>query len=212
MRSAARTRKSFSLSSSRSAVDIGKRVNLMARAIHLHPKTRWSKCDPLQKVLTGRHDIAKAPHWMSHAGHRSFSTRIDNISISAVSDEEVSEIIESCRREERPALRDGQSVLRALCARLVVESIAIADTLESEPGNRWNNFCQMRLLTKNLRLKCVERKDPNASAANSGTVIMRSPLHAVSSKIFAAAQSCTSQEDWRQWSVQLSDKRSPGTS
>jgi hypothetical protein len=46
----------------------------------------------------------------------------------------------------------------------------------------------MRLLTKNLRLKCVERKDPNALAANSGTVIMRFPLHAVSSKIFVAAQ------------------------
>jgi hypothetical protein len=43
---------------------------------------------------------------MSHAGHGSFFTRIDNISISAVSDEEVSEIIESCRREERPALHD----------------------------------------------------------------------------------------------------------
>src|SRR6478609_5600404 len=49
---------------------------------------------------------------------------------------------------------------------------------------------------RNLRLKWVERYAPSASDANSGTVIMRAPTHAVNSDTLAAG--CPSKSPFRE--------------
>jgi len=62
---------------------------------------------------------------------------------------------------------------------VVVRRVAVANALEREPGSRWNSSVKRACEAPNLRVMSEARKEPKASAANSGTVIMRSSLAVV---------------------------------
>ena len=58
---------------------------------------------------------------------------------------------------------------------VVVKSIAVADAFESENGSRLESFNKVRVRRSKSAIIWVVKKDPNAPAANSGTVIMQFP-------------------------------------
>jgi hypothetical protein len=59
---------------------------------------------------------------------------------------------------------------------VVVERVAIADALKGKSSGRWNELGQVCVGQTNLPLICLARNEPNAFAANSGTVIKERPL------------------------------------
>jgi hypothetical protein len=58
---------------------------------------------------------------------------------------------------------------------VVIYGIAVTDAFESETGCRLKTLNEVCSVDPNPRLRCVARRDPNASAANSGTVITQFP-------------------------------------
>ena len=59
---------------------------------------------------------------------------------------------------------------------VVVERVAVADALKGKSGSCWNEFVSGAWVEPNLPLICSARKEPNAFAANLGTVIKERPL------------------------------------
>ena len=58
---------------------------------------------------------------------------------------------------------------------VVIKSIAVTDALQSETGCRLETSNKVCVRRSKSATHMVARKDPNASAANSGTVIMQFP-------------------------------------
>ena len=58
---------------------------------------------------------------------------------------------------------------------IVIKRVTGADALERKPSRRLISSVRAACVAPNLRLMCVSRKDPKASAANSGIVIIHWP-------------------------------------